>query len=92
VVPACAVNDEDAEAAMNPRSSERLPDGVWYSTLARVRGEFEEMPCMRVTLEQACALLGLSEPVSSWVLGRLAEEGFLALTPQGEYVRRSETR
>ena len=57
--------------------------------LTRVRGEFEEMPCMRVTTEQARALLGLDEPASSWVLERLAEEGFLARTPQGEYMRRS---
>jgi hypothetical protein len=58
--------------------------------LSRVRGEFDEMPCMRVTHEQAQSLLGLSEPASSWVLGRLQRDGFLALTPQGEYVRRSE--
>jgi hypothetical protein len=71
------------------RSSERMPDGEWEATLARVRGEFAEMPCMRVTAEQASALLGLTEPLSSWILGRLAREGFLAVTPQGEYVRRN---
>ena len=74
------------------RSPERLPDGEWSATLVRVRGEFEEMPCMRVTLEQARSLLGLTEPASSWVLERLAAEGFLARTPQGEYVRRGEGR
>ena len=71
------------------RSPQRLPDEVWQSTLVRVRGEFDEMPCMRVTLEQACALLGLQEPASSWVLECLTREGFLARTPQGEYVRRT---
>ena len=71
------------------RSPERLPDGEWSATLVRVRGEFEEMPCMRLTPAQACALLGLQEPSSSWVLERLAGEGFLARTPQGEYVRRN---
>ena len=75
--------------AWQPRSSERMPDGQWQSTLARVRGEFAEMPCMRLTLPQACALLGLREPSSTWILERLAEEGFLARTPQGEYVRRN---
>ncbi len=69
------------------RSDDRVPDGLWQSTLARVRGEFEEMPCMRLTPAQACALLGLQEPSSSRVLERLAEEGFLVRTPQGEYVR-----
>jgi hypothetical protein len=72
------------------RSPDRMPDPEWHATLSRVRGEFAEMPCMRVTPEQACALLGLSEPASAWVLGRLTEEGFLARTPQGEYVRRSD--
>lgn len=75
--------------AWQPRSTERMTDGLWQSTLARVRGEFEEMPCMRLTLAQATSLLGLQEPCSSWVLERLAEEGFLARTPQGEYVRRN---
>ena len=72
------------------RSPERMPDEEWLATLSRVRGEFEEMPCMRITPEQARSLLGLSEPASSWVLGRLAAEGFLSRTAQGEYVRRSD--
>lgn len=70
------------------RSPERLPDELWDATLARVRGEFAEMPCMRVTPDQARTLLGLQEPTSTWVLEHLAEEGFLSRTPQGEYVRR----
>ena len=70
------------------RSPDRLPDPLWQETLTRVRGEFVEMPCLRVTAQQARTLLGLQEPASHWVLERLAEEGFLAKTPQGEYVRR----
>jgi hypothetical protein len=79
-----------AKASWQERSPDRLPDGEWTATLSRVRGEFAEMPCIRVTPEQARTLLGLSEPASSWVLRRLADEGFLARTPQGEYVRRSD--
>jgi predicted transcriptional regulator of viral defense system len=79
-----------AKAASQERSTERMANGEWGATLSRVRAEFEEMPCMRVTPEQARALLGLSETACEWVLGRLAEEGFLARTPQGEYVRRSD--
>lgn len=71
-----------------PRNSERLPDELWHATLLRVRGEFEEMPCMRVTTEQACTLLGVQEPALTWVLERLARDGFLSRTSQGEYVRR----
>ena len=47
---------------------------------------------MRVTAEQAAALLGLQPPVSTWVLERLAGEGFLYRSEQGEYMRRTETR
>jgi hypothetical protein len=67
-----------------------MPDLQWRMTLMRVRAEFAEMPCMRVTSEQACALLGLNAPVSEWILDRLTAEGFLSRTPQGEYVRRGE--
>lgn len=72
-----------------PRSPERMPDKMWHAALDRVRGEFEEMPCLRVTRAQARVLFGLPEVASAWVLGRLIEEGFLACTPQGEYLRRN---
>jgi hypothetical protein len=68
-----------------------MPDDQWRATLTRVRAEFEEMRCMRVTAGQASALLGLQEPASTWVLERLAREGFLSRTPQGEYLRRPDT-
>lgn len=71
------------------RSPFRIPDDQWHETMRRVRCEFEEMPCLRVTLRQACMLFGLSETVSSWVLGCLAQEGFLERARGGEYVRRT---
>jgi hypothetical protein len=74
-----------------PRSPDRLADEEWFAALTRVRGEFAEMPCIRVTREQARSLLGLPEPASSWVLGRLIAEGFLTQTPQGEYMRAGST-
>ena len=67
-----------------------MSDGEWRATLTRVRGEFEEMPCMRLTPEQARSLFGLREPAVNWVLERLAAEGFLSRTGQGEYVRRQQ--
>ena len=73
------------------RSPQRLPDELWHATLTRVRGEFEEMRCMRVTREQAGTLLGVQEPAVTWVLDRLAREGFLSRTAQGEYTRRGPT-
>ena len=80
-----------AESRRHPRSPDRMPDSVWEATLNRIRGEFDEMPCLRLTVEQACALFGLQQPASSWIMDRLAAEGFLVRTPQGEYVRRKET-
>ena len=71
------------------RSLERLPDDVWNATIRRVRAEFDEMPSVPVTCEQACALFGLREPVSTWILMRLANDGFLAQTAQGGFVRRT---
>jgi hypothetical protein len=74
------------------RSRDRLPDHLWNATVHRVRGEFEEMPCLRLTLNQARTLFGLPDRVCEWVLGRLESDGFLGRTPQGEYVRQTTSR
>ena len=72
------------------RSPARLPDREWLATLRRIRSEFEEMPCTRLTSDQACQFFGLhSEAASRAMLDRLAAEGFLARTEQGEYMRRT---
>ena len=69
------------------RSRERLPDQIWQATIHRVRGEFEEMPSLRVSVTQARALFGLPERVCEWVLSRLENDGFLGRTSSGDYVR-----
>jgi hypothetical protein len=69
------------------RSPGRIPDVLWDEALTRVRAEFEEMPCLRVTSQQAQMLFGLSETVSLWVLGCLTRDGFLEAR-NGEYIRR----
>ena len=66
-----------------------MPDGLWQATVTRVRSEFEEMPCLRVTAAQAQILFGLSGIESDWILQRLEGEGFLIQTPDGQYVRRN---
>jgi hypothetical protein len=66
-----------------------MPDALWNATIARVRGEFEEMPCLCVTPEQARVLFGLPERSSNWVLQCLERDGFLERTLRGEYMRRS---
>jgi len=73
------------------RSPARLPDHEWLATLRRIRGEFEEMPCTRVTPDQARTFFGLPDDAASRaMLDRLTAEGFLAVTEQGAYVRRTD--
>jgi DNA-binding PadR family transcriptional regulator len=59
----------------------------WQSTIQRVRAEFEEMPCLRVTQQMARSLFGLSDGLSERVLDRLSKDGFLECR-DGEYRRR----
>ena len=73
------------------RSDERMPDGMWNATVSRVRGEFDEMPCLRVTPDSARALFGLTETSTEWILKHPADEGFLMRSADGQYVRRSPT-
>ena len=84
------MNGRSALQAWHSRSPERLPDEVWHATIRRVRGEFVEMPCLRLTESQARLLLGLNQAATGWVLGCLAREGFLWQTSTGEYVKRSD--
>jgi len=69
-----------------PRSLDRLPDGEWDNTIRRVRAEFDEMPGLRVTPQQARVLFGVPDMVLGRVLRRLAEEGFLQWR-DGQYLR-----
>jgi hypothetical protein len=71
------------------RSPHRLPDLLWQAAVNRIRAEFEEMPCLRVTLSDARRLFGLPDPAAAWVLRCLAQEGFLVRTARGEYTRRA---
>ena len=78
----------DGQHQWQPRSPHRLSDPLWESLLTRVRGEFEEMPGLQLTLAQAGPLLGLPEPTPGWVLERLIKDGFLDRNPGGAYRRR----
>jgi hypothetical protein len=68
-----------------------MSDDLWQATLRRVRSEFEEMPALRVTRNQARSLFGLSASASEWVLNRLAIDGFLDALDSGEFVRKRVT-
>jgi hypothetical protein len=53
----------------------------------RVRGEFIEMPGLRLTPEQARRLWRLDELACDAVLGALVDARFLARTRDGAFVR-----
>jgi hypothetical protein len=53
----------------------------------RVRGEFIEMPGMKLTSQQAQRLWGLERGICERVLSNLVSEGFLEITGDGGYKR-----
>jgi hypothetical protein len=53
----------------------------------RVRGEFLEMPGLRLTPQQARRLWRLDEAACEKVLGALVKDRFLARTRDGAFVR-----
>ena len=61
--------------------------GVSPRLIVRVRGEFLEMPDLRLAPEQAARLLSLDATVSARVLDVLVEDGFLHKTTDGAYLR-----
>jgi hypothetical protein len=60
--------------------------------VARVRGEFSEMPGLRLTLEQACRLWQLEVSVCKPLLAHLVREGFLCKTDSGFYITATTAR
>lgn len=57
--------------------------------LERVRGEFNEMPGLILTIPQAARLWGVTTPEAQDVLAELVHGGFLARNPRGLYRRRA---
>lgn len=53
----------------------------------RVRGEFNEMPGLRLTLPQAARLLGIEPAACRAVIDVLVESAFLRKTQDGTIVR-----
>jgi hypothetical protein len=61
------------------------------SLMARIRGEYWEMPGLRLTVAQACRLWQVDVPTSEMLLEQLMREGFLHKTGNGSYVAVSST-
>jgi len=60
---------------------------VPVSAATRVRGEFEALPGLALTAEQARLIFDLERPVVEGILEALVREGFLARTPRGAFCR-----
>jgi hypothetical protein len=56
------------------------------SLVARVRGEYTEMPGLRVTFAQACRLWQVDASTCETLLDQLVREGFLCKTDSGFYI------
>ena len=57
--------------------------------LYRIRGEYREMPGLRLTPAQAQRLWGLDRAACDSLLAQLVSTGFLARTRDGAFVRSS---
>jgi hypothetical protein len=55
--------------------------------MERVRGEFNEMPGMQLTMAQAARLLDLEQGACRAVIQALVDSAFLRWTPSGTIVR-----
>ena len=64
-----------------------LPD---EPQLRRIRGEYLEMPGLRLTRRQAQRLWGLDEQTCLKLLERLVDLKFLVLSADGNYMRLTE--
>jgi hypothetical protein len=62
------------------------------SLVARVRGEYFEMPGLRLTLSQACRLWQVDVSTCEVLLDGLVRAGFLSKTDKGFYVAAATTR
>ena len=64
----------------------RVEEGVG-AALAAVKREYDEMPGLALTADQARRLWALEPRMCSVVLSRLVESGYLCHTGSGQYAR-----
>ena len=62
------------------------------AVIERVRSEFREMPCLRLSAAQARRLFGLRDDVCARVLTALVEDGFLVVGDDDRYGYRTDDR
>jgi hypothetical protein len=71
--------------SLRPGRPVRVPESV-PELVRTIRAEYEEMPCLCLTLPQAARLWGLDLDTCQRVLDSLSAGGFLRYCPRG-YVR-----
>jgi hypothetical protein len=69
------------------RSMKNQSDAIATEWVGIVRGEYVEMPGLRLTQAEARRLWGLDDRVCAKVLQALVDERFLRITGDGRYVR-----
>ena len=62
----------------------------YRATLARIRGEYLEMPGLRLTVAQAQRLCGIERELCEAVLSALVDARFLCTKPDGAYARSTD--
>ena len=60
--------------------------------VARVRGEYGEMPGLQLTVTQACRLWQIDTPTCEMLLEQLVHEDFLCKTEKGAYAAATTAR
>ena len=66
-----------------------LPEEGFSGLLTRIRGEFLEMPGLRLTSAQAARLWAVDRRTSEWILDGLTNAGFLR-NREGAYLLASD--
>ena len=62
------------------------------SVVARVRGEYSEMPGLQLTCAQACRLWHMPASTCEKLLEQLVHDGFLCKTDKGAYIAATTIR
>ena len=78
------VAQESGRAPLRRRWERRDPEGR-HRLVQRVLAEFREMPCLRLTPEQAERLFGLRADVSARIISGLLAQGLLRIDEEGRY-------
>ena len=58
-----------------------------HELITRLRGMFREMPGLRLTIEEAGILAGVTEPTAAAVLEAMAAAGLLRRSGDGRYLQ-----